>query len=570
MRISQLFIPTLFEEPQEAEAISHKLMLRAAMIRRLSSGVYSYLPLGLKALHNMQRIIREEMETIGCQEVLLPGLTPASLWQETGRWDAYGEDMFRLKDRKGSNFALGPTHEEIITDLVRREVKSYRQLPVSFYQIQTKFRDEPRPRFGTIRAREFLMKDAYSFHRSDEEAVETYMKFYQAYERIFTRCGFEFKAVEADSGLIGGNLSHEFIAPAAIGEDTIVECSVCKYAANQEKAECGRDEEWTGTRLELKIVNTPSVKSVAEVSSFLGVSQDKLVKTIIYQTEDVPVAVLVRGDKEINENKLKRVLGTNTISLADAKTIEQITNAPTGFAGPIGLKNIKILADYGVKEDGNFVVGGNKPDSHFVGANQERDFEISEFADIRAAGDGDKCPQCGKELRVSKGIELGHTFNLGTKYSKAMNAAFTDETGKERIIIMGCYGIGVSRLIPAYIEQHHDASGIIWNPNIAPYQAIVLPLNIADPCQFGTAEGIYYKLQGAGISVLLDDRDERPGRKFTDAELLGIPIMIVIGAKTKASGNIEISWRRTKEKYFEPIETFMVRIKELLGMERIK
>ncbi|MFH1098215.1 MAG: proline--tRNA ligase [Candidatus Desantisbacteria bacterium] len=415
MRISQLFIPTLFEEPQEAEAISHKLMLRAAMIRRLSSGIYSYLPLGLKVLRTMERIIREEMDAIGCQEVLLPALTPAHLWQETGRWDAYGDDMFRLNDRKGSKFALGPTHEEIITDLVRQEVKSYRQLPVSLYQIQTKFRDELRPRFGTMRAREFLMKDAYSFHRSDEESIETYMKFYQAYEKIFTRCGFNFKAVEADSGLIGGNLSHEFIAPADIGEDTIVECSACNYAANQERAE------------------------------------------------------------------------------------------------------------------------------------------------------GDKCPMCGKELKTSKGIELGHTFNLGIKYSKAMNANFTDETGKEKTIIMGCYGIGVSRLIPAYIEQHHDASGIIWDPDIAPYQVIVLPLNVKDSCQFGTAEGVYYKLQNAGISVLLDDRDERPGRKFTDAELLGIPMMIVVGAKTKATGNIEITCRRQREKYFEPIETFMERVGEILG-----
>ncbi|MEK7813819.1 MAG: proline--tRNA ligase, partial [Candidatus Desantisbacteria bacterium] len=493
MRISQLFIPTLFEEPQEAEAISHKLMLRAAMIRRLSSGVYSYLPLGLKVLHNMERIIREEIDAIGCQEVLLPAITPSSLWQETGRWDAYGDDMFRLKDRKGANFALGPTHEEIITDLVRREVRSYRQLPVSFYQIQTKFRDEPRPRFGTMRAREFLMKDAYSFHRSNDEAIETYMKFYQAYERIFTRCGFEFKIVEADSGLIGGSLSHEFIAPADIGEDTIVECSVCRYAANQEKAECGRSQKWTEGMSELQLVNTPNVKSVSDVSSFLGVSQDRLVKTIIYQTENEPVAVLVRGDKEINENKLSRVLNTSQIFLADAMTIEQATNAPVGFAGPIGLKGIRIIADHGINEGGNFVVGANKPDSHFVGANPERDFAISEFADIRVAADGDKCPQCGKGLRVSKGIELGHTFNLGTKYSKAMNAAFTDETGKERIIIMGCYGIGVSRLIPAYIEQHHDASGIIWKKDISPYQAIVLPLNIADSVQFGLAEDVYYK-----------------------------------------------------------------------------
>jgi prolyl-tRNA synthetase len=512
----------------------------------------------------MKRIIREEIDAIGCQEVLLPAITPSSLWQETGRWDAYGDDMFRLKDRKDSNFALGPTHEEIITDLVRREVKSYRQLPVSFYQIQTKFRDEPRPRFGTMRAREFLMKDAYSFHKNNDEAIETYMKFYQAYERIFTRCGFNFKAVEADSGLIGGSLSHEFIAPADIGEDIIVECSVCKYAANQEKAECGRGEGWTGKLLELQLVNTPNVKSVHDVSSFLGISPDRLVKTIIYQTEKGLVAVLIRGDKEINENKLSHALNADQVVLADAKTIEQATGAPVGFAGPIGLKGIRMIADYGLKEGGNYVVGGNKPDSHFVGANPERDFETLEFADTRTADDGDKCPECGKGLRVSKGIELGHTFNLGTKYSKAMNATFTNEAGKETIIIMGCYGIGVSRLIPAYIEQHHDASGIIWKPNIAPYQVIVLPLNINDSDQFGMAEDVYHQLQGAGISVLIDDRDERPGRKFTDAELLGIPIMIVIGAKTKATGNIEIGYRRHKEKFFEPIETFMVKIKELL------
>jgi prolyl-tRNA synthetase len=497
--------------------------------------------------------------------VLLPALTPAGLWQETGRWEAYGDDMFRVKDRKNGYFALGPTHEEIITDLVRYEVQSYRQLPLSFYQIQTKFRDEPRPRFGTIRAREFLMKDAYSFHRTEEEAEEYYMKFYDAYKRIFDRCGLEFKIVEADTGLIGGSLSHEFIAPAPSGEDTVVECSVCNYAANQERAECMRGEKIHEVQQELVLVDTPGVKTVEEVSTFLNVAPDRLVKTLIYKTGKGIVAVLVRGCDEINENKLKRVLDTPQLELADAATIEKLTDAPVGFTGPIGLEGVEIIADFGVEIGCNYVVGGNKADAHYIGANIGRDFHVSRFADIKMVKAGDKCPRCGKELSISKGIELGHTFKLGDKYSDAMNATFTDEHGKERVIIMGCYGIGVSRLIPAYIEQNHDDSGIIWDADIAPYKVIVLPINVTDKCQMGTAKGIYDKLQHIGISVLLDDRDETPGRKFTDAELLGIPVLIVVGTKTKASGNVEICYRRTKQKYFEPLETFVEKVRELLA-----
>lgn len=566
--MSRLFLYTLFQDPQEAEIISHKLMLRAGLVRKLSAGIYSYLPLGLRVLNKIMAIIREEMDKIGCQEVLLPVLHPASLWQETGRWEAYGEDMFKLLDRKKSLFGLGPTHEEIITDLVRREVKSYRQLPLLLYQIQTKFRDEPRPRFGMIRGREFLMKDAYSFHTNDRDTEETYHKFYEAYNKIFTRCGLKFQIVEAESGLIGGSFSHEFISFSPSGEDIIASCDKCGYAANLEKAECGIRLMTNNQRPKmekLELVNTPGMKTVEEVSNFLKVHPSQLVKTLIYKIDDTVVGVLIGGDAQVNEGKLRRLLGAKEVVLSETVTIEKVTNAPVGFAGPVGLKDVLLIADSSIQTKTNFVVGGNKIDTHYINTNVDRDFKVDKFGDIKFAQDHDPCPKCSEgTLNIHHGIELGHTFKLGTKYSVAMGATFLDEKGQEKPIIMGCYGLGVSRLIPAYIEQNNDERGIIWQPNIAPYEVLILPLDVSNSEQRDLAEKIYNLLLKEKIEVLLDDRDERPGRKFTDADLIGIPIQIIIGAKTKSSGKIELCYRRTKQKIFKPIENLVHTIKEFL------
>ncbi len=566
MRMTKLFLNTLFQDPQDAEIISHKLMLRAGLVRKLAAGIYSYLPLGLRVLNKIINIVREEMNNIGCQEVLLPALQPASLWEETGRWKAYGEDMFKLLDRKKSPFGLGPTHEEIITDLVRREVKSYRQLPLSLYQIQTKFRDEPRPRFGMIRGREFLMKDAYSFHSDDKDVEETYQKFYDAYAKIFTRCGLKFKIVEAETGLIGGAFSHEFMASAPAGEDKMVTCNKCAYAANLEKAECGLRQNAEGEMQkleELTLVDTPGMKTVEEVSNFLKVSPSRLVKTLIYKADGLIVGVLVSGDEEVNENKLRNVFGCRELILANPETIEQVTKAPVGFAGPIGVEGIYLIADSSIQTKVNFIVGGNKKDAHYLNANFERDFKVARFADIKVAQDNDPCPQCSEGyLTISSGIELGHTFKLGTKYSAAMGATFLDENGQEKTLIMGCYGIGVSRIIPTYIEQNHDERGIIWQTNIAPYEVLILPINVTDSEQRALSEEIYELLLKEKIEVLLDDRDERPGRKFTDADLIGIPIQIIIGAKTKSEGLIEVCERRTKKKEFIPLENLVSKIRD--------
>ncbi|MEW6606092.1 MAG: proline--tRNA ligase [bacterium] len=565
MRISKLFLNTLFQDPQDAEIISHKLMLRAGLIRKLAAGIYSYLPLGLKVLNKIINIVREEMNRIGAQEVLLPTLHPASLWEETGRWAAYGDDMFKLTDRKKSPFGLGPTHEEIITDLVRREVKSYRQLPLSLYQIQTKFRDEPRPRFGMIRGREFLMKDAYSFHPDDKSAEEIYQDFYNAYAKIFTRCGLKFQIVEAESGLIGGSFSHEFMAFSPAGEERMVCCDKCGYAANLEKAECGRNQksEVRSQKLEeLKLIDTPEMKTVEEVSSFLKVSPAQLVKTLIYKADDKVIGVLIPGDEEANESKLRSALGVKELVLADPETIERVTKAPVGFAGPVGLEDTPLIADYSIQTKINFVVGGNKKDAHYINANFERDFKIDKFEDIKIAQDNDPCGRCGSgHLKISYGIELGHTFKLGTKYSEAMGAVFLDEKGQEKTMIMGCYGIGVSRMIAAYIEQNNDERGIIWQPNIAPYEVLILPINVRDSEQINLAIKIYNLLLNENIEVLLDDRDERPGRKFTDADLIGIPIQVIIGAKTKSSGEVELCLRKTKEKIFVSLENLVQKIK---------
>jgi prolyl-tRNA synthetase len=548
MRASQTLIPTLREDPGEAETVSHRLMLRAGLIRKVAAGIYTYLPLGLRVVRKIEQIIREEMNRASAQEVLMPVASPAELWRETGRWDFYGKELFRLKDRHERDFCLGPTHEEVITDLFRREVRSYRQLPLNFYQIQTKFRDEIRPRFGLMRGREFIMKDAYSFDKDEEGAKVSYMKMYEAYCRIFERCGLTFRAVEADTGLIGGTSSHEFMVLADTGEETIVYSNEGDYAANVERAELlpptAADAE---TPRPLRSVATPNCRTVEEVTAFLKIGPQRLVKTLLYVTPAKEVAaVLVRGDHDVNETKLKKVLALTDIELATPDVVMKYTGAPVGFAGPIGLAGIKILADHAVKALRNVVVGGNKADTHYVDANWDRDFPQTLFTDLRNAKAGDPSPRGTGVLKVAKGIEVGHVFMLGTKYSKAMNATFLDPQGKETLAVMGCYGIGVGRTAAAAIEQNHDPKGIVWPIPIAPFHVHLLPLGMS-PQVVEVAQTLYQKLSQAGVEVLWDDRDERAGVKFNDADLVGAPFQVLVGDKGLAQGTVELKVRRTGE-----------------------
>ncbi|MGH7254410.1 MAG: proline--tRNA ligase [Nitrospirales bacterium] len=545
MRVSHLLIPTLREDPGEAEVASHRLMLRAGMIRKVAAGIYTYLPLGLRVLRKIEAIIREEMTRAGAQELLMPVASPAELWKETGRWDFYGQELLRFKDRHERDFCLGPTHEEIITDLVRREVRSYRQLPVNLYQIQTKFRDEIRPRFGLMRGREFIMKDAYSFDRDEEGAKRSYQAMYDAYRRIFTRCGLKFRAVEADTGLIGGQSSHEFMVLADTGEETIVYDDQSEYAANVERAEVQPPAECAQEAPQpLQEVATPGKKTVEEVTAFLRVPATRLVKTLLYKTPKDVVAVLIRGDHEANEIKLKKALDVTEIELADSETTAKVTKAPVGYAGPIGLKPVRILADHAVKALRNVVVGANKADAHYVNANWDRDFQVERFGDFRNARAGDPSPRGGGALQVARGIEVGHVFMLGTKYSQAMQATFLDPQGKECLAVMGCYGIGVGRTAAAAIEQNHDAKGIIWPVPIAPFQVHLLSLS-PSPAVEETTRRLYEALTQAGLEVLWDDRDERAGVKFNDADLIGIPYQLVVGEKGLKQGTVELKARKT-------------------------
>ncbi len=547
MRYSEMFLPTEREIPSDAEIISHQLMLRAGMIRKLSAGIYSHLPLGYRVLRKVEQIIREEMNRAGAQEVYLPMVQPAELWQESGRWEHYGKELQRIRDRHDREYCLGPTHEEVITDLVRHEIKTYRQLPKNLYQIQTKFRDEIRPRFGVMRSREFGMKDAYSFDADEEGAELSYRKMFEAYRRIFTRCGLRFRPVEADSGTIGGSFSHEFMVMADSGEDGLVFCSSCSYAANLEKAEVHppdkteiSSEEW----LPLAEVHTPNVRTIEEVCAFLQVTPQEIVKTMIFNADGTPVAVLVRGDEEVNEIKVKNSLGCQELDLAGDDMIADVTGAPRGFAGAIGIK-CRILADYSLMNMKNVVMGANREDYHVRNVNEGRDYRISAFADLKIARETDACPRCRGTLQFARGIEVGHVFKLGTKYSKAMKAAYLDKNGKEQTMIMGCYGIGTSRTVAASIEQNHDENGIIWPMPIAPFQVILTAVNMNDDRLAEAAERLYASLTGRGVEVLLDDRDERAGVKFKDADLIGIPIRVTIGPKKLASGNVEVRLRDT-------------------------
>ncbi len=551
MRYSQYFIPTLREVPAEAEIASHKLMLRAGMIRKSSAGIYSFLPLAHRVLKKIIRIVEEEMERAGGIQVLLPMVQPAEIWKETGRWDVYGEEMFRLKDRHHRDFCLGPTHEEMITTLVRNEVRSYRDLPLRLYQIQNKYRDEIRPRFGVMRAREFIMKDLYSFDRDQEGLNSSYQAMFEAYNRIFTRCGLQFRAVEADSGAIGGDVSHEFMVLADSGEAVILYCEECSYAANNEKASAALTSKDQESPLPVEKVHTPGKATVPEVTAFLSLPSAKLIKTLFYQVEEEIIAVLVRGDDEINDIKLGNLIN-KPYRLAPPEEIADRLGLPVGYVGPLGLKEkgVKVWADFRIKNMINAVCGANIRDYHLCNVNLERDFSVDDFFDLRLAKAGDECPHCHHPLAETRGVEVGHIFKLGTKYSTALQANFHDEDGKDRPLIMGCYGIGVSRIVAAAIEQNNDQDGIKWPVPIAPFQVIILPISTD---QLPQAESIYKELSAAGVDVLLDDRNERAGVKFKDADLIGIPIRVTIGAKSLAKGEVEVRLRMNNQDLHWPL-----------------
>lgn len=531
MKMSKMLMLTLREVPAEAEIASHKLMLRAGLMRKMASGIYNYMPLGLKVLKNVENIIREEMNNAGAQEFLASALIPAELWQESGRWDAYGAEMFRVKDRNSRDFCLGPTHEEVFTDIARNEIKSYKQLPVNLYQIQTKYRDERRPRFGVMRSREFVMKDAYSFDKDQAGLDASYERMHEAYVKIFNRCGLDAKAVSADSGAIGGANSAEFMVKSEVGEDDVVFCTKCDYAANIEKAEAKAELAEKEDLLEKEEVETPEVKTIEDLEKFFNVSAKKFAKTLIFNADGKIVAVMVRGDREVNEVKVSNALGTViNLDMATPEEVYKATNAKVGFAGPIGLKVDTLLVDEEVSKMYNFVVGANKTGYHFKNVNYGRDFEGT-VGDFRNVTEGETCPVCGEKITISRGTEVGHIFKLGTKYSEAMHGDFIDEDGKKKPFLMGCYGIGVTRTLASIIEQHNDENGIIWPLSVAPYHVSVIPVNIKNEEQMEAAEEIYSALEQIGVEVLMDDRNERAGVKFKDSELMGIPMRVTVGKK---------------------------------------
>lgn len=567
MLFSRMFIPTMKEDPKEAEVVSHKLMLRAAFIRRLSSGIYTWLPLGLKSLRKVEQIIREEMNKTGAQEILMPFVQPKELWVESGRWEFYGKELLRVRDRNERELCLAPTHEEVITDLVRKEVRSYRELPLTLYQIQTKFRDEIRPRFGVMRSREFMMKDAYSFDTDEQGAEKSYAAMYRAYENIFRRCGLQFRAVEADTGEIGGKFSHEFMVLADTGEDIIISCDTCGYAANLERAEVGDSPDAAGGKSgAYKRVATPGKRRVEEVAEFLGVPAGKLVKTLLFNTDRGTVGALVAGDREINPVKLKNEFSFAFVELADERTIEEKTGGPLGFSGPLGL-GIPLYADKDVRTMEDFVVGGNEKDVHIVGVNAG-DFKVEGYFDLKVASPGDPCPRCAGRLTSTKGIEVGHIFKLGTKYSSAMNATFLDQEGQDRLMVMGCYGIGVGRTVAAAIEQNHDVNGMALPFAIAPFEVEVLPVNTSHAESMEIAQTVYQALRDKGVDTILDDRDERPGVKFKDCDLIGMPLRVTIGERALKEGNVEIKTRTRKEPDLVRKEEVVARVMERVESAR--
>ena len=566
MHSSKLFIPTLKESPADAEVISHKLMVRAGMIRQLASGIYSILPLGLRVLRKVEQIIREEMNQIDGQEVFLPSIQPAELWVESKRWDFYGKELLRIKDRHGREFCYGPTHEEVITDIVRKEIKSYRQLPILLYQIQTKFRDEVRPRFGIMRGREFMMKDAYSFHADEKDTQHTYHQVAKAYSNIFERCGLKFKQVQADSGTIGGSFSHEFAVLADSGEDEIGFCVSCDYASNLEMAESKPPSPLAPPSIlqDLKEVETPGKKSVKEVAEFLNLPAQQIVKTILLENENGLVTGLVRGDHEINLVKMKNLIGCEWLQPAEEETFAKHPELHRGYIGPVGL-DLPVYADHEISALHDFVTGANKPSAHFTGVQVQRDLKVEKFGDLRTIRANDSCPRCENgKYQVKRGIEVGHIFILGTKYSSAMKAVFTDHNGKEDTMVMGCYGIGVGRTAAAAIEQNNDERGIVWPRNLAPFQVIIIPVNYSKDDLKDVCDTLYNRLQEAGIETLLDDRSDRLGVKLKDADLMGIPLQIIIGPKNLSAGQVEIKVRKTNESNLHPYPQIIEDIPNIL------
>ncbi|MDQ0253676.1 prolyl-tRNA synthetase [Evansella vedderi] len=548
MKQNTYLAPTLRDIPSDAEVKSHQLMLRAGLIRQSTSGVYSFLPLGLKVLKKVENIIREEMNRAGAQELLMPAIQQAELWQESGRWEAYGPELMRLNDRHGRQFALGPTHEEVITTLVRDDVHSYKKLPMTLYQIQNKFRDERRPRFGVLRSREFLMKDAYSFDATAEGLDVSYEKMYDAYNKIFTRCGLDFRAVVADSGAIGGKETHEFMVLTEVGEDTIAYSDQSDFAANIEiapvKVTYTKSDE---TLRELESVETPGKKTIEDVSSFLNVTKDKLIKSVLFIVDDEPVLVLVRGDHEVNDVKVKHLFDAQIVEMATEEETKNWMNCIPGYVGPVKVpKGVKVVADHAVEAIVNGVCGANEENKHFINVNVERDFSVEQFADLRNIQEGDPSPDGKGTIRFKEGIEVGHVFKLGTKYSEAMGANFLDENGKNKPMIMGCYGIGVSRTVAAIIEQHHDDDGIVWPATVSPFDIHLVPVNMKQEDQKNLAEELYDQLGEERFEVLFDDRPERPGVKFKDADLFGFPIRITVGKKA-SEGIVELKVRKTGE-----------------------
>jgi len=563
MRWSESCIPTLKEDPREAEIPSHKLMLRAGLIKKLTAGVYTFLPLGLRVLQKIENIIREEMNAAGCQEVLMPIMHPIDIYEESGRIKSFGPELFKLRDSRDRLFALGPTHEEVITRIAREDMQSYRDLPQCIYQILTKFRDEIRPRYGVIRAREFIMKDAYSFHADDKSLEVTYRKMEQAYRNIIERCELDYRIVEAESGYIGGNESHEFMVLAENGEDSILSCE-CGYSVNLEKASVApsRERGKHPPYSEMEEVETPGATTVEEVSNFLEVQKDEIVKTLLYRAGEKNIAVLIPGDREINDIKLAALFEDSEIRFLEPSEIEEATGGPQGFSGPVGLnEGIEIIADRLIESFGEMIVGANKPDTHIINAVAGRDFEISRFESLVMAREQDPCPECLKPLSLNKGIEVGHIFKLGTKYSSSMDATFLDSNGKAKNFIMGCYGFGVSRMIAASIEQNYDKAGIIWPGEITPFHVIILPVNARNSELMKTAVRLENELKDKGLDVLIDDRDLSPGVKFKDSELIGIPLRITVGNKLK-DGNLEILYRKRMEVAEVPVDQAAGRIEE--------
>ena len=561
MKLSKMLISTLREVPAEAEIASHQLMLRAGMMRKMASGVYNYMPFGIKVIKKIEDIVRSEMDGADAQEFLASALLPSELWIESGRWDVFGPEMFRLKDRNEREFCLGPTHEEVFTDIARNEIKSYKQLPLNLYQIQTKYRDERRPRFGVMRSREFIMKDAYSFDVNSEGLDISYNKMYDAYNNIFRRCGLECKAVEADSGAMGGSGSAEFMVKSEVGEDEVVFCSACSYAANMEKApstsELMEKEEFK----ELNKILTPNVKTIEDLEKFFNTTAKKFAKTLIYKADDRVVAVMVRGDRQLNETKVINAIGgAIEFEMADAETVMAATSAVVGFAGPIGIKADVVLVDAEVANMYNFIIGANDTGYHYENVNYGKDFE-GIVGDYRNATEGDKCPKCGSQLTIARGVEVGHIFKLGTKYSESMGATVIGEDGKNQPLVMGCYGIGINRTMAAIIEQHHDENGIKWPMSVAPYQVVVVPVVTKDEEQMRIAEEIYNSLKKMGVEVLMDDRNERVGVKFKDLDLIGIPMRITVGKKV-SEGKVEFKLRREQENEIVELCSVIDRVKE--------